>query len=40
MREASSRRLMEQLWEAGAKVRAFDPVAMEETRESTASART
>jgi UDPglucose 6-dehydrogenase len=32
MREASSRRLMEALWEAGAKVRAFDPVAMEETR--------
>jgi UDPglucose 6-dehydrogenase len=32
MREASSRRLMEQLWDAGASVRAFDPVAMEETR--------
>jgi UDPglucose 6-dehydrogenase len=32
MREASSRRLMEQLWEAGASVRAFDPVAMQETR--------
>ncbi|MBK1633199.1 UDP-glucose 6-dehydrogenase [Thiohalocapsa halophila] len=32
MREASSRRLMEQLWEAGASVRAFDPVAMGETR--------
>jgi UDPglucose 6-dehydrogenase len=32
MREASSRRLMEQLWEAGAGVRAFDPVAMHETR--------
>jgi len=31
MREASSRRLMEQLWEVGARVRAFDPVAMEET---------
>jgi UDPglucose 6-dehydrogenase len=31
MREASSRRLMEQLWEAGARVRAFDPVAGEET---------
>ncbi len=31
MREASSRVLMEQLWAAGAKVRAFDPVAMEET---------
>ncbi len=32
MREASSRRLMEQLWEVGASVRAFDPVAMDETR--------
>jgi UDPglucose 6-dehydrogenase len=32
MREASSRRLMEALWEAGAKVRAFDPVAMEEAQ--------
>ena len=32
MREASSRRLMEQLWEAGAKVRAFDPEAREEAR--------
>ena len=31
MREASSRRLMEALWEAGAKVRAFDPEAREET---------
>ncbi|MGB5736147.1 MAG: UDP binding domain-containing protein, partial [Thiohalocapsa sp.] len=31
MREASSRRLMEHLWRAGAKVRAFDPVAAEET---------
>ncbi|NEX18691.1 MAG: UDP-glucose 6-dehydrogenase [Halochromatium sp.] len=30
MREASSRRLMEQLWSAGARVRAFDPVATEE----------
>jgi len=30
MREASSRTLMEKLWAAGAKVRAFDPVAMEE----------
>jgi len=30
MREASSRHLMEALWQAGAKVRAFDPVAMEE----------
>ncbi|MGB8144281.1 MAG: UDP-glucose/GDP-mannose dehydrogenase family protein [Chromatiaceae bacterium] len=32
MREASSRRLMEALWQAGAKVRAFDPVAMEEAQ--------
>ena len=32
MREASSRRLMEQLWEAGAHVRAFDPEAADETR--------
>ncbi|KRE99515.1 UDP-glucose 6-dehydrogenase [Frateuria sp. Soil773] len=32
MREASSRRLMEALWAAGAKVRAFDPEAREETR--------
>ena len=32
MREASSRVLMEKLWAAGARVRAFDPVAMEETR--------
>jgi UDPglucose 6-dehydrogenase len=32
MREASSRRLMEMLWAAGAKVRAFDPEAREETR--------
>ena len=30
MREASSRKLMEALWEAGAKVQAYDPVAMEE----------
>jgi UDPglucose 6-dehydrogenase len=30
MREASSRRLMELLWDAGAKVRAFDPEAREE----------
>jgi UDPglucose 6-dehydrogenase len=30
MREASSRTLMEALWEAGVEVRAFDPVAMEE----------
>lgn len=32
MREASSRRLMEQLWAAGARVRAFDPVAAAEAR--------
>ena len=32
MREASSRPLMEALWAAGAKVRAFDPEAREETR--------
>ncbi|KAF1005776.1 MAG: UDP-glucose 6-dehydrogenase TuaD [Luteibacter sp.] len=32
MREASSRRLIEKLWEAGAQVRAFDPEAAEETR--------
>ncbi|MDH4480051.1 MAG: UDP-glucose/GDP-mannose dehydrogenase family protein [Rhodoferax sp.] len=31
MREAPSRTLMEALWEAGAKVQAFDPVAMTET---------
>jgi UDPglucose 6-dehydrogenase len=31
MREASSRRLMELLWEAGASVRAFDPEAGQET---------
>jgi UDPglucose 6-dehydrogenase len=31
MREASSRRLLEQLWAAGATVRAFDPEAMHET---------
>ncbi|MCU0832909.1 MAG: UDP-glucose/GDP-mannose dehydrogenase family protein [Chromatiaceae bacterium] len=30
MREASSRRLIESLWQAGARVRAFDPVAGEE----------
>jgi UDPglucose 6-dehydrogenase len=30
MREASSRALMEQLWDAGATVRAFDPIAHEE----------
>lgn len=32
MREASSRRLMEALWEAGADVRAYDPEARNETR--------
>jgi UDPglucose 6-dehydrogenase len=32
MREAPSRVLMERLWEAGAKVRAFDPEAMAETK--------
>ena len=32
MREASSRRLLEQLWEAGATVRAYDPEAMHETQ--------
>lgn len=32
MREASSRRLMEALWEAGARVRAFDPEAADEAR--------
>lgn len=32
MREAPSRVLMEALWAAGAKVQAFDPVAMEETQ--------
>lgn len=31
MREAPSRELMERLWEAGAKVRAYDPVAAHET---------
>ena len=30
MREASSRTLMEALWQAGAKVQAYDPVAVEE----------
>ena len=30
MREASSRDLLEALWGAGAKVRAYDPVAMDE----------
>ena len=32
MREASSRVLMERLWEAGASVQAYDPEAMEETQ--------
>ncbi len=32
MREAPSRRLMESLWAAGARVRAFDPEAMDEAR--------
>jgi UDPglucose 6-dehydrogenase len=32
MREASSRRLLQQLWEGGANVRAYDPEAMPETR--------
>jgi UDPglucose 6-dehydrogenase len=32
MREASSRALMEALWQAGARVQAYDPAAMEETR--------
>jgi len=32
MREASSRRLLSQLWEAGAKVRAYDPEARDEAR--------
>lgn len=32
MRAASSRVLMELLWDAGARVQAFDPVAMDETR--------
>lgn len=32
MREASSRRLLQQLWEAGARVRAYDPEAMREAR--------
>jgi UDPglucose 6-dehydrogenase len=32
MREASSRDLMEALWQAGARVRAFDPVASEEAK--------
>jgi UDPglucose 6-dehydrogenase len=32
MREASSRRLLQQLWESGARVRAYDPEAMHEAR--------
>jgi UDPglucose 6-dehydrogenase len=32
MREASSRRLLQQLWDAGAKARAYDPEAVDETR--------
>ena len=32
MREASSRRLLQRLWDAGATVRAYDPEAMPETR--------
>jgi UDPglucose 6-dehydrogenase len=32
MREASSRQLLRQLWDAGARVRAYDPEAMDETR--------
>jgi UDPglucose 6-dehydrogenase len=32
MREASSRTLMEALWASGAKVRAYDPIAIDETR--------
>lgn len=32
MREASSRVLMEELWQAGAKIQAYDPEAMEETQ--------
>ncbi len=32
LREAPSRVLMEALWEAGASVRAYDPVAMDEAR--------
>ena len=32
MREAPSRVLMESLWDAGARVQAFDPVAMDEAR--------
>jgi UDPglucose 6-dehydrogenase len=32
MREASSRSLMEALWQSGARIQAYDPVAMEECR--------
>ncbi len=32
MREAPSRRVMEELWEAGAAVRVYDPVAVEEAK--------
>jgi UDPglucose 6-dehydrogenase len=32
MREASSRTLLDQLWQAGAKVQAYDPEAMDEAR--------
>jgi len=32
MREAPSRKVMEELWQAGATVRAYDPVAMHEAR--------
>ncbi|MCO5058627.1 MAG: UDP-glucose 6-dehydrogenase, partial [Rhizobiaceae bacterium] len=32
MREAPSRVLMEALWEVGARVRAYDPVAMDQCR--------
>ncbi|HED30092.1 MAG TPA: UDP-glucose/GDP-mannose dehydrogenase family protein [Prosthecochloris aestuarii] len=32
MREAPSRRVMEELWSMGAKVRVYDPVAMDEVR--------
>jgi UDPglucose 6-dehydrogenase len=32
MRDAPSRNLMESLWEAGARVQAFDPVAMQEAQ--------
>ena len=32
MREAPSRTLMEALWQAGARVRAYDPEAMDEAR--------